>query len=149
MSKSNRLRRNLKAADRRRRRRTSNQASNEIDSSPQVNVSNVTGVDVPGILVESILLEADLRNETLRDSAVISALKAVETSIAPRSVEASAVYVRMTEQLSKAGRFAEGRRVGGVKTLETRQGERRPQGSGSIRSIPFVDRRVDGIQGFD
>lgn len=108
MTSSNRLRAKLKAASRRRKRRDLNRESRSTDQGSQVSID--TGfesgsgpeLDIPRILIDAVL-RLSQRNGSLRDSAVIAALKAVATQIPPNSEEAKLLFRQMDHDLMAHG----------------------------------------------
>lgn len=102
MPKSPKLRSNLKAADRRRRRRNLAGRGHDRPTAPSdVNRRPTDGVDVPQLLIEAVLSIAE-RDAALNDSAVVGALRAIKNGSASRSAYTQAVCEEMIRRLDAA-----------------------------------------------
>ncbi|MCS7469872.1 hypothetical protein NZK35_24740 [Stieleria sp. ICT_E10.1] len=103
MPKSPKLRSNLKAADRRRRRRNLAGCGHDRQTdTSDANRRQPDGVDVPQLLIEAVLSVAE-REAALNDSAVIGALRAINNRSTSRSVFTQAVCQEMIRRLDAAG----------------------------------------------
>ncbi|QDV46427.1 hypothetical protein Enr13x_63360 [Stieleria neptunia] len=103
MSKSPKIRSNLKAADRRRRRRNLAGRGGDPQTAPgDACRGQSDGVDVPQLLIEAVLGVAG-REAALNDSAVIGALRAVQNGSTSRSAFTQTVCGEMIHRLDAAG----------------------------------------------
>lgn len=107
MPKSNKLKANLRAADKRRKRRV-------VETKSDASFSSEPKLDIEGLIVDGILKTVanreSRREPNLRDSAVIAALKALRQGTAPNSTEASECYAEICRVLDSAG-VSEGKRA--------------------------------------
>ena len=102
MPKSPKLRSNLKAADRRRRRRKMAGCGHDAEAARSAEARRQPdGADVPQLLIEDVLSVAE-REAALNDSAVIGALRAVKNGSASRSAFTQAVCDEMIRRLDAA-----------------------------------------------
>lgn len=118
MTKPKNLKAKLKAADKRRKRRP--QASAETALAQEA-ADGRPSVDAVGVLAEGVLRQADTRASSgganLRDSAVLSALKAMTQGTQPRSEEAMGVFDEMNSLLEEAGVSGSRRTVAAMEML--------------------------------
>lgn len=107
MAKSPNLKSRLKAADRRRRRRTAADVQRRVTETTSTACapdahSPATKPDVAAILVDAALTVAN-ENESLTDSAVIGALRAIKHGSGSKSPTTESVFREMVRRLDQAG----------------------------------------------